>query len=185
MSGRWVNIGLAGLLSGAMANFAAPASAAVTYSFSGLDLNDWTNNGLQVTLNGTITIPEFDSFGWTPPTAIDIDVYYAGQLIRSFTDPNYLLYYAVEVGDILDISSDINHPDAEGDYVGLTFYGDTNLVYGDFSALAFEHGFETKSAVPFTVSVPEPSTWAMMLLGFAGLGFAGYRASRRTAAAPA
>ena len=27
-----------------------------------------------------------------------------------------------------------------------------------------------------TVStVPEPSTWAMMLLGFAGLGFAGYR----------
>jgi hypothetical protein len=29
-------------------------------------------------------------------------------------------------------------------------------------------------------SVPEPSTWAMMLLGFAGLGFAGYRKSRRT-----
>jgi hypothetical protein len=31
--------------------------------------------------------------------------------------------------------------------------------------------------------VPEPSTWAMMLLGFAGLGFAGYRASRRAATA--
>ena len=30
--------------------------------------------------------------------------------------------------------------------------------------------------------VPEPSTWAMMLMGFGGLGFAGYRASRRTAA---
>lgn len=28
-------------------------------------------------------------------------------------------------------------------------------------------------------SVPEPSTWAMMLLGFAGLGFAGYRQTRR------
>jgi hypothetical protein len=26
--------------------------------------------------------------------------------------------------------------------------------------------------------VPEASTWAMMLLGFAGLSFAGYRASR-------
>ena len=26
--------------------------------------------------------------------------------------------------------------------------------------------------------VPEPSTWAMMMLGFAGLGFAGYRATR-------
>ena len=28
-------------------------------------------------------------------------------------------------------------------------------------------------------SVPEPSTWAMMLLGFAGLGFAGYRRTRK------
>ena len=28
-------------------------------------------------------------------------------------------------------------------------------------------------------TVPEPSTWAMMLVGFAGLGFVSYRASRR------
>jgi len=27
--------------------------------------------------------------------------------------------------------------------------------------------------------IPEPSTWAMMLLGFAGLGFAGYRQARK------
>jgi hypothetical protein len=33
------------------------------------------------------------------------------------------------------------------------------------------------------VATPEPSTWAMMTLGFAGLGFAGYRASRRAVAA--
>ena len=34
----------------------------------------------------------------------------------------------------------------------------------------------------FTVgvsAVPEPSTWAMMLLGFAGLGFAGYRRANK------
>jgi PEP-CTERM motif len=30
--------------------------------------------------------------------------------------------------------------------------------------------------------VPEPATWAMMLAGFAGLGFASYRASRKSAA---
>jgi PEP-CTERM motif len=30
-----------------------------------------------------------------------------------------------------------------------------------------------------TSAVPEPSTWAMMLLGFAGLGFAGYRKSHK------
>ena len=34
-------------------------------------------------------------------------------------------------------------------------------------------------------AVPEPATWAMMLLGFAGLGFAGYRGSRKHEALPA
>jgi hypothetical protein len=33
--------------------------------------------------------------------------------------------------------------------------------------------------------VPEPSTWAMMLLGFAGLGFAGYRRARKARPASA
>jgi hypothetical protein len=31
-------------------------------------------------------------------------------------------------------------------------------------------------------TTPETSTWAMLLLGFAGLGFVGYRKSRRPAA---
>lgn len=31
--------------------------------------------------------------------------------------------------------------------------------------------------------IPEPSTWAMMLIGFAGLGFAGYRSSKKRSAA--
>ena len=29
-----------------------------------------------------------------------------------------------------------------------------------------------------TSAIPEPSTWAMMLIGFAGLGYAGYRRAR-------
>ena len=33
-----------------------------------------------------------------------------------------------------------------------------------------------------TVTAPEPSTWAMKMLGFASLGFAGARASRKSAA---
>ena len=44
-------------------------------------------------------------------------------------------------------------------------------------------GFWTATFPAMGPPVPEPSTWAMMLIGFAGLGFAGYRASRRTAAA--
>jgi len=38
-------------------------------------------------------------------------------------------------------------------------------------------------SVSLNTGVPEPSTWAMMLLGFTGLGFAGYRRARRKAGA--
>jgi hypothetical protein len=40
----------------------------------------------------------------------------------------------------------------------------------------------TRNAFEFSLGAPEPSTWAMMLVGFAGLGFLGCRGSRRTAA---
>ena len=54
-----------------------------------------------------------------------------------------------------------------------------NIV--SISVATIPTGF-SDSTVAIT-SVPEPSTWAMMLLGFAGLGFAGYRASRKSAVA--
>ena len=41
-------------------------------------------------------------------------------------------------------------------------------------------GFEEFVPVDYVfAAIPEPSTWAMMLLGFAGLGFAGYRKTRK------
>jgi hypothetical protein len=36
-------------------------------------------------------------------------------------------------------------------------------------------GFWTASFPTVTAAVPEPSTWAMMILGFAGVGFMAYR----------
>jgi hypothetical protein len=47
------------------------------------------------------------------------------------------------------------------------------------------HGLGDANGTAFLAennTVPEPSTWAMMMLGFAGLGFFGYRASRKNAA---
>ncbi len=35
----------------------------------------------------------------------------------------------------------------------------------------------------FRAAIPEPSTWAMLLVGFAGIGFAGYTSSRKANAA--
>jgi PEP-CTERM motif len=41
--------------------------------------------------------------------------------------------------------------------------------------------FSLLDSVSLSSSAPEPSTWAMMLLGFAGLGYAGLRNRRRSA----
>jgi hypothetical protein len=38
--------------------------------------------------------------------------------------------------------------------------------------------FGVITTVTATSGVPEPSTWTMMLIGFAGVGFAGYRKAR-------
>ena len=41
----------------------------------------------------------------------------------------------------------------------------------------------TRLTIEPVEAVPEPSTWAMMLIGFAGLGYAGYRRAKRNAPA--
>jgi PEP-CTERM motif len=38
---------------------------------------------------------------------------------------------------------------------------------------------DTISPIPPVSSVPEPSTWAMLILGFAGVGFMAYRRSNK------
>ena len=59
----------------------------------------------------------------------------------------------------------------------------TALIYGDYyfteALLRLQNVLDGKPGwVLYSPTVPEPSTWAMMLVGFAGLGFAGYRRAR-------
>jgi hypothetical protein len=45
------------------------------------------------------------------------------------------------------------------------------------------YGADRLGAVTLSGAVPEPSTWAMMLLGFAGVGFLAYRRAKKATAA--
>lgn len=65
-------------------------------------------------------------------------------------------------------------------YVNSAFDVGSSLAYptdvGAFAIGMFGPNFTFAGS-----AIPEPSTWAMMLLGFAGLGFIGYRTSRKAA----
>ena len=79
---------------------------------------------------------------------------------------------------------------------GATDFFDNNTVSGvtggagdsEFSSADGTFAFLNVSSISqhldgtMGVLIPEPSTWAMMLLGFAGLGFAGYRSAKGHAA---
>ena len=58
-------------------------------------------------------------------------------------------------------------------YVNSAFDSGSSLAYPTFEG-AFAPGLFGPNFT-FTGGVPEPSTWAMLLIGFAGVGFVGYR----------
>lgn len=76
-------------------------------------------------------------------------------------------------------------------FLGLRYTDNGNTYYGfaRFAGAAFDlFAFETTpglainaDAVAAIAAVPEPSTWAMMILGFAGIGLAAYWKRRQAA----
>ena len=67
--------------------------------------------------------------------------------------------------------SDFFESPPPGGYVGALFSATYQPLSGGSDVTIY--------ATLTTVAVPEPSTWAMMALGFIGLGLAGYLRSRR------
>jgi PEP-CTERM motif len=118
------------------------------------------------------TIPH--SFGWYPaPGSVSYDnLFYAGGNAPitcigvppgGFLD-SYGILFTLANGDLLDLYS--NGGNAPGDY-GVIVWTDA--------------GKDFTSAGGLSLTAPEPSTWAMMVVGFAGLGFVGYRKARKAA----
>lgn len=72
--------------------------------------------------------------------------------------------------------------DATNRYVNFFFSG--GQTYDSVQFVTTQPAFEVDNLAIGT-AVPEASTWAMMLLGFAGVGFMAYRRSRKPAMAAA
>jgi hypothetical protein len=123
-------------------------------------------NGLPSDNHGFLT---YDNLFWpdgAPPTASAFDG--AG----GFLDI-YGLMFGIGNGIFVDLFNN-----GVGAFSGID--------YGGFGAAVATHDTRLDYvAGGVTATAPEPSTWAMMILGFAGLAFAGYRTSRKAAAVAA
>jgi hypothetical protein len=72
-----------------------------------------------------------------------------------------------------------NPPDVDAFYQAFaTVVGQSYTYSFDYANNTGGNGLSPSELVATASSVPEASTWAMLLLGFAGLGFAGYRVRR-------
>jgi hypothetical protein len=120
-------------------------------------------SGLPPISNGFVTYDNLFWPGGAPATASDFDG--AG----GFLDI-YGLMFSIGGGTVVDLFNN-----GVGAFSGIDYGGFGVVVANADVALDYV-------SAGVTASTPEPSTWAMMILGFAGLGFAGYRKSRSIAA---
>jgi len=95
-------------------------------------------------------------------------------------------YYFAFIGDnFIDVGYIYPLPTTPPSSNGLTAVetGSTNYNFFDTPTFAGGSGFGVGVGVQISaLATPEPSTWVMMGLGFASLGFAGWRAQRKTTA---
>ncbi len=86
-----------------------------------------------------------------------------------------------------DIAVDVV-ADASARFTGSAAYSESagGSAYADPTFAIDDPAFANYTIVgvpagPAAAAAPEPATWAMMLLGFAGLGLAGYRKAKGAA----
>jgi hypothetical protein len=118
-----------------------------------------------------------------------LDLYrYSAPGVPSFTTSGSASSYLSVDGGATEIVA--FNQDSGGDYGDFSppGAGAGQLIQNAFNSMGQTEAY-TKSSPEFTMLesigyngtlVPEPSTWAMMLLGFAGLGYAGFRQTRKS-----
>jgi PEP-CTERM motif len=131
----------------------------------------------EITLNGR---PLFGGHGIIGPESPE-DIWQAFLFVfNKFT--------GLPSGDLNVIIAVLEHRDSlntmgEFDYIYNTLnQPDGTFALGTTDDVGSKIALSAVNTISFDFSafvVPEPSTWAMLLLGFAGLGFIGYRRTRR------
>jgi hypothetical protein len=169
--------------------YTLPAQAALfDFSFSGTDVS---GSGQFVASGAGPTFNVTDVTG----TIVDTDLSPTSYVIQggtsAYAGSDNLLFFPAAI-------TPSNSTPAFVDFGGISFHTDAGIDFnfgGNSQTGPFEYvlndsgrnpggyaGVVGSTPILFSVvaGVPEPSTWAMMILGFAGIGFVGYRRSPKS-----
>jgi hypothetical protein len=191
---------LAAVAAMALGATVSPSKADVFYSFSFSDTADgvYITNGIldvsggqAISGGGTLTGPG----PWTGGLAISLATlstpgvqpnpgglftYVGGtgnvQGDTVFPVDNFGLIFTVSNGDWINLWSNGGNNYGLGAVNANGGGKDGTYVYNDTGTASFAETTPSQVA-----AVPEPSTWAMLLLGFAGIGFTAYRRKNKPA----
>ncbi len=129
---------------------------------------NWTfQNTFGATFAGEVEIP--CSFGGSGSCWFDGSVQAYDELSQTV---------GTTVGDVYEVSFSNVDNGSLSTYSALSTNGDTTSTGGNGADILVY-----AQAAPPPLNTPEPSTWAMMVLGFAGMGFVAYRKTKRAAIA--
>ena len=155
---------------------------------------EFTGATLDLTFDGTTDVASFAGGKWSVsqgniivPDSVEGNFYFNFNNVAPPTpddQADFDLSITVTAGSDGESTGNINFLDPIT-FEGVTIYDPLGNIVPSVSIVSSSGAFYAVTDGTPVISVPEPSTWTIMLLGFAGLGFAGYRASRRTGMAAA
>jgi hypothetical protein len=165
------------------------ATADATFSYSGA-INWSTSDPLNL-VSDFLTIG--DVSGFSSPSGTYASIADFGAATLSVSGDTITSFFQISGSGIFG-SGSISHDDGATLYLDgsstpiVNSAAETNDITNTFATtlglhtyvLDYVEGNGSPSVLEFTTGVPEPATWAMMLLGFAGLGFAGYRRTKKS-----
>jgi hypothetical protein len=166
----------------------AYAGTAITDLTTGNQLNWW--NPSLLTSTGTFTTNasgQYDQHLFTPngtgsnnSSAFQTAILTTNNLLANTT---YSITYSGDDDVFLALNNQVISQDGGVHGIGQLNTVTFNTGVADNQLeIFFADRFNVQSELQFAISaVPEPSTWAMMILGFAGVGFMAFRRKNKTA----
>jgi hypothetical protein len=193
---KWAGVAALGL-----ASVGGPAEASVVIDMSEVGGNVVTTGsgtvdltGLSFTSSGEDAGFVFASLGSVAVGSSEADDFYSGAIgPASFGTGGFIIPFG-QSGDLLGLIGNVSPAEIlvpHGYVSGTSLSGSSTYVGQTFASLGLTPGtyLYTWGSGPTadsltikigTAAIPEPGTWVMIMLGFAALGLASFRAARKS-----